>query len=436
MKTYKILTIIVIGFLTFGSTKTKAQTLEGQDEIIKQKVTKLLTAYADNCSFTSDKKSIDQNKILEFKKIFVGEDKAKLYNDIEPDKVSGETLMLDDYTTKAQLEYKMGLNISINPNKAVISKAYPFAKKKIYIVNAGIDKQLFGLYQGKRIQDFKGRLIFQITFSMKNKVPEDFKILNVATPETAIDIVKESTYTKFLLGFEIMPNNMSSFTPKVENYPEGASLTSQKKLNYGVEMIIALGSAIRLKTGAQLKSFESQITIDMDKNETQVDRDGDSYDKKSVISLDQQNTLKTIAFPIDLMIVLFPKKKFNIYLNSGAAYTMINDVQNKINGDIDISGYYPQYNVTLENIDVYGFESKQYSNEPLGWNINSNAWFLDYGVGIMLNMGKMALKIGYNSSYNLSDLKASGKSNLETLLNKDFGSLDATSSGLTLSILF
>jgi len=435
MKTYKILIITVISFLAFGSTKTKAQALEDQDEIIKQKVTELLTAYANNCSFTSDKKSINQNKILEFKKLFVGEDEATLYNDIEPDKVSGETLTLDNYTKKAQMAYKMGLNISINPNKAVISKAYPFAKKKVYIVNAGIDKQVFGLYQGKRIQDFKGRLIIQITFSMKNNVPENFKILNVATPESAIEIVKEASSSKFLWGFEIMSNN-TSFTQDVENYLLDAKLESQKKLSYGIEMIIPISPVFRIKTGVQLKSFESLMTINTQQNESQEDPDGDTYNQISVINITQQNTLKTITIPIDLMIVLFPKKKFNIYLNTGIAYTKINNAQNLVNGDVNVSGFYPQYNVTLENIPEYGFTSDQYTDASPNWDINSSVMFLDFGAGIMFNLGKMTLKLGYNSSSNLGDLRGNSLSYLEDMLNSDFKRLNATASGITFSILF
>ncbi len=438
MKKYLIRSLILSLLIAFlGTSKAKAQALEGQDEIIKKNVIKLLTTYKENCNFTSDEQSIDQNKILEFKKLFVTGDQAKLYNDIELGQVSGTTLSLDDYSVKLQLDYPRGVSIALEPEKAVISMAYRFAKHKIYIVDASVDKQLFGLYQSKQIQDFKGHLVFQITFSMANNVPSDFKILNVATSETKIDIVKEAKASKFLWGLEVMSIKSSLSTGYTDD-ANGWTLNPLSSVNFGLEMIIPLSPSFRFKTGLQYNSFETKLDYykqDETNPKSFTDLDGDNYQVVTDANIVQINRLKSITIPLDAMVVLFPRKKFNIYLNGGVSFVKITNALNNVNGSLNRKGYYSQYNVTLENIPEYGFTNKSYNNEDQIWSLKSSAFFLDYGAGIILSLGKLSLKAGFYSTSSLGDLRGSEASYLDAIFG-DTGSVMARASGFTVSILF
>lgn len=413
-----------------------AQVLTGQEDAVKQQVLTIVDKYSNSCNFYGSQGVMDANTILEFKQLFVQETNVLIYNDIEPEQVSGQFLALDNYSANLQMGYPKGLLVKINAASAVLSPAYPFGKSKTYIVNAMFVKNLFGLYNGTTIHDFSATLVLQITFSMKTGTPSDFKIYNIATPETAINIVNEKRKVGIDFGPEVYMINSEFYNSFFEN-SNGWTYNGENNLGFGLELIIPIVPALRLGTGLRFSSFSSFAQLPYTSSTSSSlfsDADGDQYYSNIIAELNHQNYYSTLEVPAQLMLVLFPKKKFNLYLSGGILWTKTRSAEYQLSGYTITSGTYPEYNVTLENIPEYGFESRQYNEESFDWDIKSSTIMTSYGAGIMIRLGKsMALKAGYYYQGGSLGYEES------SYMYKFFGANEemwAETSGFTFSFLF
>ena len=411
-----------------------SQALTEHDDIIREQVRQTVVDYYASCTFSTDGKTIDLDKVFSFKKLFAAEDVARLYNDIEPDQQSGNMLTLDDYSSKLQLAYESGVMVSMKPYSANISPAYPYAKGKVYIVNASVDKMVFGLYKNEKIQDFSGKLIFQITFDMKSGSPVNFKIANIATPDLAIDIVKEGSDGGGLL-WGVTGGYSITGAYGDYNYSEGLNSPSPsvlKGFTFGLELIVPITAAIRIKSGLDIRSYDGEESFYDFNTTTDYDPDGDEYDKIINIDFSQTNKISTIEMPIELMVVLFPRKSFNIYAYSGISIIKVRSASYSTDGRLKIEGYYPQYNVTLSDIPEYYLYDNTYNGEEGDFDLSGGTSF-NFGAGLMFGK-KMKVRtgvyLGQSSGLdnNSSDWYLKDSYNLSTMAMFNFG--------LSFSILF
>ena len=77
-----------------------------------------------------------------------------------------------------------------------------------------------------------------------------------------------------------------------------------------------------------------------------------------------------------------------------------------LNGESTTSGYYPDYNVLLEDIPDYGFETTSFSNEETDITIPSNALSAYTGFGVYIPLpANLSMKIGANLKYGITDME-------------------------------
>jgi len=413
-----------------------AQVLTGHEDAVKQQVLTIVDKYSNTCNLSGNQGVMDANTILEFKQLFAQVPEVLLFNDIEPEQVSGQFLTIDNYTANLQMGYPKGLLIKINAASAVLSPAYSFGKSKTFIVNAMVVKNVFGLYNSTTIHDFSATLVLQITFSMKTGTPSDFKIYKIATPETAINIVSEKRKVGIDFGPEIYTMNSEFYNAYFDNN-NGWTYSGQNNLGFGLELIIPIVPALRLGTGARFSNYSSTAQLpytSSTSNSLLSDADGDEYYSNVTAELNHQNYYSTLEVPAQIMLVLLPRKKFNLYLSGGIIWTKTRSAEFELSGYTITSGYYPEYNVTLEDIPEYGFESRQYSSESFDWGLKSSTIMTTYGAGIMIRMGKSsALKAGYY--YQGGSLGYDESSYMYNFFGVS-EEIRAKTSGLTFSLLF
>ncbi len=182
----------VLALLGFSPFLILAQKLNGYDEEIKQKILPMMETYLEIFASSQQMQQTNQAKIEQFLALYSIEQQVVHYNDIEPELSSGEVISISSYLSLLYTAYPQGVSIKMNPQSVIISPAYRLGKKKNYVVNAVVDKHLFGLYKGETLQDFSRTLVFQFSFDTKSGSPDNFKIFRISTSENAFDIVNES----------------------------------------------------------------------------------------------------------------------------------------------------------------------------------------------------------------------------------------------------
>ena len=434
MKNYYLLiiTLLILPVLS-------AQQLTGFDLEIKNGVENVLNNYQKYAGFTKEGSNIDLEYSNSFKALFDKAEIALLYNDIEPDQISGKSLTVINYVSTAQKNYSKGLSVSMDINKSIISEAYPFKKSKTYIVNVELTKKVFGLYQQSKILDITEDLVFQIIFDTQTGSPANFKIHEIQTPENAFDITKAKE-EKFAFGLVVKPL-YTIISSENMNTSTGWVTEGQISINGGLNFTYQFMPGMSIKSGIHYTSYKTNNTItdyQYRSSELTTDLDNDTYYKDVEASLEEMNTLTFIEIPVQFKYTIKPGSKTSYYVFGGVSISYLLSADYDVSGDASLKGYYNEYNVLLEDIPEYGFETNTYSNTQGDWILNQLNFFGNLAFGVSFKTGyKSSLNIGPVLNYCLNDLKyveAKYKDDFYNLFG-DPGKTSAMSFGLSVSFM-
>lgn len=433
IKKYIFLSIAII-----TAAFSQAQQLTGFDTEIEEGVDSLLSKYIEYSSFSIDGATINPFYIEEYVKLFSNGSSSYVYNDIEPQQISGEKISVDDYTSIVKLNYKGGLSVSMNIKRVQLSEAYTFKKAKNYIVNAEVSKKVFGLFQGTKIHDITQSLTFQIVFDTKSGQPANFRIFEINTPESSYDIA-QAKEEKLAIGLVAAPCYTMINSANIKS---GTGWTSAGAISVsgGLDVSYQFSPGLSVKTGIHYSSFQStnkaEIT-DFKSTTTFTDIDNDTYSKVINSNLEEINTLSFVEIPVQFKYTLKPKAKVSYYAYGGVSFAYLLSAKYNVKGNASVKGFYKDYSVTLENIEEYGFTSNNYDDTG-DWALNQINFFGNIGFGISFKTGyKSRLNIGPMAKLSLTDLKYAEAKYSDDFLNTqgEAGSTMAMSFGLAVSLM-
>ena len=433
MKNYILLFVLLI------TSALSAQELTGFEKEIKDGIEKVLTDYQKFASFSKNGNNIDLEYSNLFKELFAKAETAIIYNDIEPDKTSGETLNATNYVQNVQKNYIRGLSVSMDVSKARLSKVYPFKKSKTYIVNSELTKKVFGLYQKNKIQDISIDLVFQIVFDTKNGSPGNFKIYTIQTKENAYDITTAKE-EKFAYGFVITPTYTQINSTNITSN-NGWESTGQIAISGGLDFTYQFMPGLSIKTGIHYSNYKTNNVIsnyDYRSSELTTDNDNDTYYKDVSANLKEVNQISSIEIPLQVKYTFLPSSKMKFYVFGGISMSYSMSAKYIVSGNATLRGYYSDYNVLLEDIPDYGFETNTYDNLEGDWLINQLNFFGNLGFGVSFKTGyKSSLNIGPVVNISLNDLKYQEAKYKDDFYNSfgDPGKTSVMSFGLSISFM-
>ena len=140
-----------------------------------------------------------------------------------------------------------------------------------------------------------------------------------------------------------------------------SALQSDKK--NGLAGILEIGylfsNNFGLSSGIGFKSYESQLSLKSYQNKfNTIDSENETYERQvSGINITEDQNIGTLSIPVLLNLRLPFGKKTGLFLQGGigADFPVIKTFQSS--GTFTFKGYYPAYNVLLENLPAYGFPS-------------------------------------------------------------------------------
>lgn len=433
----KFYLLILLG-LSLVSYTTAQESIKADNEAIQKEVKLLMEQYARFASFTSDGQALSLDYVHKFGNLFYDSGDESIVMDLNPS-TTDELISAEDYTTYVKINYNQGLSVNIDLAKIKITDAYQYKKKNTYRCQVMFEKSVFGFYQKKQIHDIKEKLAVQVIFNKEKNGLTNFKIYKIEKAGNAEDISKKKEL-KFAMGLTALPQQSSIYSQNI-NSNESWSTTNNITIGGGLGMSIVITKNINLVTGVLYNSYSSTYSLkDYNKRstETLVDKDNDSYYPEATANYDDECVQTNVQVPLNIEYVFNPASKVRFYAYAGASFSYAIKTQYKVSGNATTKGYYPEYNVLLENIPEYGFETNTY-DESGHWELNQINFLANVGGGIMVSTGlKSVMKFGPNYSLSLTDLgyKQSKFNGDFISINGDAGKTGVTGLGAALSMLW
>lgn len=160
-------------------------------------------------------------------------------------------------------------------------------------------------------------------------------------------------------------------------------LSSKKNSFFGtVEIGYFFSNYIGLSSGIGFVSYKTQLTLDSYQNNfNSIDSEDESYERRvSGSDITEVQNINFLSVPFCINLRLPFNETIGFFLQPGVNMTIPLSKNYNSNGTFTYKGYYPAYNVLLENLPDYGFPSNKSSNsegelelKPFGINAIASA---------------------------------------------------------------
>ena len=205
-----------------------------------------------------------------------------------------------------------------------------------------------------------------------------------------------------------------------------ANLVSSSQNSFGGSLEIGyfFSESIGISSGLGFTSYKSQLTLGTYQNNfNTVDSENEAYERRvSGTGIKEIQNVGFLSLPVCLDIRLPLSKKMGFYLQPGINLAIPITKKYTSNGTFTYKGYYPAYNVLLENLPAYGFPSNVNSltNGTLEIkSININALIsagFDFSIQKNIQIG---VGVSYSKSLsNISDYASPDKFQLSSDANQ------------------
>lgn len=188
--------------------------------------------------------------------------------------------------------------------------------------------------------------------------------------------------------------------------------SSGSHLTYFLDVYYMFGKNFGIGTGVKNGIYSTTLSLDRLNRQlehTETDIDGDLYYPQfSFSEFSDMMTIETYEFPL---YIKFEADGF--FIDLGAIVSKINTADYMLNGDVTVSGFYPEYNVLLSDLPEYDFGTTNLNNEHHQFNTPSIVISGYASMGFMIPIRKdLLLKISGNGVYGLTDIKYNEKKHL------------------------
>jgi len=398
----KIFSISAI-LMILGIATSYAQLI---DEAKLKDINGLLKKYELYNQFTKDGEKIDATYAQNFVTLFDVVLFQEIYNDFAASKEDPSSFVTaQEYMQMVTTNYPYGVDVTLDMTQVKVVDVFHTETQAGYIVL--VPKKTAGLYRSKTLFRANNTMYLFIS-ETKGEKQSDFKISGVLDPEGYQKYKVSNTIKGLYVGLQagygatMVYNQQASST-----YGDLYFIEPQQNMNFGLELSYMFTRGFGLGTGFGMNTYSTNYSIDYYNEQSPsllADIDGDEYlPYVYVTDLVETDVYESIEIPL-LLKFRSGKGKTAFYMDLGIIYSFISGYYTQ-QGSSTRSGYYPEWEVTLENIPEYDF----YTNKKLDATekelvIPSNgiSAYAAMGASIPLS-NNFFMKLGANLRYGLSD---------------------------------
>lgn len=135
--------------------------------------------------------------------------------------------------------------------------------------------------------------------------------------------------------------------------------SSQNSFGGSLEIGYFFSKSIGVSSGIGFSTYKSQLTLGTYQNSfSTTDSENEAYERQvSGSGIEEVQKIGFISLPVCFDLRLPLSKKMGFVLQTGINFSIPISKKYTSNGTFTYKGYYPAYNVLLENLPAYGFPS-------------------------------------------------------------------------------
>lgn len=218
------------------------------------------------------------------------------------------------------------------------------------------------------------------------------------------------------MGLDRKPGFFAGFSVgslKSEIVNSGNSDTKQGEATGGISGSLDAGyyfsKYFGLKTGIGFSSYETELTLDSYANNlTMKDSENETYELRVTASdISESQKISVLKIPLDIVMNIPLSPGISIFVEPGLNIVIPANKSFSSSGIFTYKGYYPEYNVLLENLPTHGFLNNSTIKTEDELEIK-NLWTdakICAGIDVAINR-KFHLAAAYCYSKSISDISA------------------------------
>jgi len=195
--------IFLLAILSIITTKIFSQELSEFEMLkVKENASNVIVQYSRYLNLIGDVSEPDEDRFVYTKSLLqlFNSENVQVFNDLDPEKKSGEYFDINVYTEYLNLWYTSGgLQTTIDKDSIKFGRAIKIAGNQFFI-KARCRKTLSGVYLKKTPNQMNQLLEFQITFDKSDLSFAKFKIVKISLPSTTLPakagVIKGKTTVK------------------------------------------------------------------------------------------------------------------------------------------------------------------------------------------------------------------------------------------------
>jgi hypothetical protein len=430
-KLFLSILILLPQFLTAQNFLTK------QSSLIEQKIDTLIKKYEYYAAFKTEYNGLSFLKQKYFSGLFVS-DTVILYNDLSEDKDKTAYLSVYEYLTQLRKIFKTGLSVKVQ----LLSIDYYRISKKEYIADVKLRKKIVGINADNKIYTFEKNLWIAVLF---DKTLKNFKIYSIDVKPSEPDIYIPKEDKGNALEFFVSPSS-TRINHDLSAYTDDFSGNSAFKIHFGLRYRQPITGGLNILLGVRHSSFSGNFVLSNYSNEyPSVDADNEEYTRiVNSPQINETQNLSYLDFQFGLQYRVPDAEKVKFYFSASTLYSIVLKSEYTASGTFSYEGYYPQYNITLFDLENYNFPSNKALNYSDELKTTSNISVL-FGLGMEIKVSEdVNFNLGLNYQYglkNISDYETnsyliSDTPNDYDSIMKASASTKLKSYGLTLGLVF
>ncbi|MCF6214389.1 MAG: hypothetical protein L3J45_10245 [Flavobacteriaceae bacterium] len=401
--------LILIINLLFAAQFAFAQSFStAKQEQINNEIIKLLKNYENLSTFKAENGFMNVNLQQQFFSLFYS-DTSYIFNDIALSKPQ-EQYNVTDYLQLIRANYESALSVKLQN----IQIEYPYLRisKTEYIANVSVHKKIAGFQKNNQIYSFDHKIWITVWFDKSMQV---FKIYRIGIIPYEPEIYTPKEDKGYALQFIAAPSK-TKIEHDLSQYSANLSSETGTNVNFSLIYRQPIFSGLAILLGIGKSKYISEFKLNNYINEYESnDLDNEKYVR--IVSSDEIIENEEISY-IDFQLGIqyrFLTNKVKPFFSISGIYSKPSKSKYIGSGTFNYQGYYPQYNLTLYNLEQYNFaENKDISywselNVKSNFSINSELGIeiflsesLNFILGIYYRKGLTNIS-NYEPSYILSD---------------------------------
>ena len=177
-------------------------------------------------------------------------------------------------------------------------------------------------------------------------------------PELQVDSIRTKQHGLFV-GLSVSPYQSQISQVGILSVSALNSI-AKMAISGTVEIGYSLSDHFGISSGISFLSFNSQVTLKAYQNKfTTIDTEKEVYERQvTATNITEDQKIAYLGIPVNLNLRLPLGSKIGFSLRAGVDMALPVSKNYHSSGTFTYKGYYPKYNVLLENLPAYGFPDK------------------------------------------------------------------------------